>query len=520
MVLNDGRAAAALLAVALVVAPAVASADESGSRSISILPWSGVYLQFEEREQRVVAAYSHSHQHFRTRLELSAPINSDTRQANLFASDRLAAPFSANLFLGYDSSPTFDELAEHYFGSAGSCMAAVADLGLEETGNGPLRAALRPREIRYRRAVLRDALTALTDAWEACSTETDPSACRGDANGGYQRSLAPLLQLLAAQVDAPDAPVLRTRRIQFICSRLLDSQGRAPTSDSSVATCSSDAFLSANQYGRLRRHVGEVLARLGRMLTGQPVLCGRRLQANAEVVESRVWARQHHSIVGAALHGSSEHDPQTIAGLEIGFSYGRVTAFPSTNIAASSDTYDQYQLTVGLGLTQYLYGTDLAGYWNVRGGAQVAQRPDVYEAERCRSLPSMDPMVTGEDCDDVQVLRSAPSLSDSAYVSVAGGIILPTLLDGSRPGLELRYKLDDLGQTEVMRWGALLYISPRIDTGPGEAQTSLDPLITRYGVGFEVTQALEARGAMGDMDAVSVGDAVDFTVFVLAGASL
>ena len=486
--------------LAVVLTPCAASADDPSAQAVSILPWSGAYLQLGQEEQRLAAAYSHRVGHARLRLELSAPLNTETRQADLYGAGRLAAPLSGTFYVGYDSSPTFDEVSEEAGLAAGSCQWDCAILGVSNCGrdvlpglpSDPLAWVARTAQLVGLRSALENLRSSCVGA--EC-VETNPLS-------DYLRRLNELAIVLLPDGSALGADVAVVR----LCGRLGDL---APT----AATCRA-SFATERKHEVLMDLMDVAIARLGR-LQNAPDLCIQ--EARARHLYS---VREHHDIVGATGFARSEYDPQTLAGLEVGFSYGRVTAFPQANLGGPSEDYDQYQVSVGLGFTQYVFSQEVAGYWALRGGARVGQRVDAYEAERCRTLDSADPSIRAESCGDVQVARGEPGVAASAYVGLYGGVLFPGMLDGTRPGLELRLQLDELGATNVGRWGVLAYFSPRVDTAPGDNADSLDPLVMRYGIGFEVSHALQARPAMGEEDAISAGDTVDFRVFALAGVSI
>lgn len=185
-------------------------------------------------------------------------------------------------------------------------------------------------------------------------------------------------------------------------------------------------------------------------------------------------------------------------GGEAAVSYDQVTALIG-DLTSDSAPFSQLSVTAGARFT--LYATSYLAA-TVRAGYEYSDDASYFEAERCVSLPSGEPSVTGTTCRKVKVLALDSPPAHSGYAEVAATVLIPKEVSNATPGVEVRARLEGIGQSRTLLIRPTFFIAP-----------TTEPLTAKFGVGVEVSRELDAGpgGAPGQWQ---------FTPFAVIGANL
>lgn len=144
----------------------------------------------------------------------------------------------------------------------------------------------------------------------------------------------------------------------------------------------------------------------------------------------------------------------------------------------------------------------------LRAGLNVEDGSKWKEFDRCSSLASSDPNVTGKTCEKAMVLDDDKGIQTTGHVE-AGLVVVPKASDSWNliPGVEARGRLEGLGGSDRKGhiFGTLLMV-------PTET-----PVASRFGVGVDWVYAFDDD--TGSSPKFAAGDSW-FVPFILAGGSL
>ncbi len=164
------------------------------------------------------------------------------------------------------------------------------------------------------------------------------------------------------------------------------------------------------------------------------------------------------------------------AGVDFGGSYDRLSVYPAD---AAADPQDIKKWTTKVGL-------NLKAYWapwfalTVKPGIQWSKSPSVATFTRCESVPSSSTDVTGQSCaDDALLLFGEHKVSTNPYFQWAFTGVLPTKTAKVNPGAEVG-----------MLWETVGGVGRRHFTGTAFLAPTSEPVVTRFGVGLDISQAL------------------------------
>jgi hypothetical protein len=195
---------------------------------------------------------------------------------------------------------------------------------------------------------------------------------------------------------------------------------------------------------------------------------------------------------------SKESERMFFIGGEAAVSYDQVTALIG-DLTSDSASFSQMSVTAGARFT--LYATSFLAA-TLRAGYEYSDDVSYFEAERCTSLPSGEPSVTGTDCRKVNVLELDQQPAHSGYAEVAATALIYKEISDAIPGVEVRARLEGIGQARTLLIRPTFFIAP-----------TTQPLTAKFGVGVEASRVLDAEpgGAPGQWQ---------FTPFAVIGANL
>lgn len=187
--------------------------------------------------------------------------------------------------------------------------------------------------------------------------------------------------------------------------------------------------------------------------------------------------------------------PAFIVGAESTFAYDSIRAYSTDDV--SSTPLSMKKRHIELGATIHIWHTWKLGTiaFSLRGGGQNANTVTTRDFRRCEDLPSSDPKITGQACEDATVLtkQTAPSWSSYARASLLYLGTTP-VATSFLPGIEARINFEQLGTKSA-------YVNPRI-VGFISPNFGSDRLRARVGVGLETRTPF---GAISETEVIPLG---------------
>jgi hypothetical protein len=407
---------------------AVAHADAPDSQSVSLLPWSGAFLQFSQNKQLIdlsLAGYLDETKQLFGHIEVTAPLDESTREAAFIDGNRPAAPFSLAVSLSHDSRMDWKRGLRV---GVPILTSMCNDLGINPCTSETLEKELGIND--------QGAVLFLPAAQRACE-DAKNSPC--DA-GSVRALIARAAAVNQARADfSPDAGL--TDDIQSVCTA------------EKIAPCGAAGLQSAANE-------------LSKSIQKEKLALGRNLRAAAAQELGRYVIPQEGTYWSY--------------GVDARLSYDRVSAY--RDITMPTQSFDNLRIDAGGQLTHYR-GANWA--FKLAAGYSGEQQATVKQITRCIAVPSSDSSITGQSCDDSALLLvAAPTFVNRGYArlgvtwlssrSFAGA-------DGTKltPGVEVRAGADELGGDATFSTRFTLFVQPAVG-----------PILTRTGIGIDLSWAL------------------------------
>ncbi len=189
------------------------------------------------------------------------------------------------------------------------------------------------------------------------------------------------------------------------------------------------------------------------------------------------------------------------AGADVSASYDRMSAY-SGDVATSQVSISKSDIKLN-GVFRVYWAPWLA--LTLKPGVEWSKAPRTRKFTRCSELKSGDAAVTGRSCDDTALfLRSSPPLSISGTVQATLTAIAPISITKANPGAEASLGWDAVGGIQRRRLTLTSFLAP-----------TTQPVVTRFGVGVEMTEALDD-----DPDGAFVAGKKWWTPFLIVGGTL
>ena len=162
-------------------------------------------------------------------------------------------------------------------------------------------------------------------------------------------------------------------------------------------------------------------------------------------------------------------------GGDLAVAYDKLSVYRN-DLALPPADVTKYDVQLGANASVFLWR---AIALNLRVGGEVASSPSVTRVERCETLPSTDPMVTGRSCDKNALFMSGalPRAQASAYVRFA----LDYEFHKSKltrqdiiPGVEGRVGVEQLGQSPSLDLRFTAFFTPVLDPVAGQFGAGVD----------------------------------------------
>lgn len=190
-------------------------------------------------------------------------------------------------------------------------------------------------------------------------------------------------------------------------------------------------------------------------------------------------------------------------GVDASYAYDRTTAYLN-DVGTTTSTFRSTDLQLGALVMLYEPGGWVV---SLRGGYERDNSVSIGTFMRCVALPSSDPDVTGQSCNQAHILLDNPNPQSSGYARLAGtyypeGGLLANYLSAG----ELRLNAENLGQDSASLDAHLLLFAKGLDVGGGSI---------RIGIGTTVRMALASPAG----STTGRGDFYDYSLFGIAGTS-
>jgi hypothetical protein len=478
------RAIGALLVVAAFLArPGVARGEDSQADSLTVLPWSTASLVVSSKDTRAVVQLSDSTDcGWRWTGSVSAPLDGDSRVAAFTNNRELVSGFKATFQAGLDSDRAVLAAQAKWVKEVGVLMTALIEMPYAANG----------RLARFAKA---NKLASQSDSavWEWLQIRWKAESKSHTTDGTLSELAVSKAATIVAATDACDGSVSESP--DCLLSEWFEVQRKRsdtyPNLLRKIEEMPKDLILPAALIAEFKnlpdaaraQLVVDHWAKISEYLASlQKEDATARL--GAAMVTRPARARAGHVLLGDVAFSL---DTKSVYGGDLSTEATQTTA---------------YDLVLGI---DYSYLPTVAGLSvNLRGGMERSRESGAEEVERCETIDSDDPAVSGKDCTDVLFRSGAqPDAETTGYARGAITYQLHGKLNDGEvlPGVELRGGIDGLLGTRVGNGRLSLFATPLKGDTAG-----------RFGLAIDASYAID-RGPM------ESGTRWTITSLVFVGAS-
>jgi hypothetical protein len=476
------RAAVALLVAAGLALPGVASGEDGQGDSLTVLPWSTASLVVSSKDTRAVLQLSDMTDcGLRWTGSVSAPLDSDSRVAAFTNNRELGSGFKATLQIGWDRDAKILAAQAKWVHEVEALVTALTAMPIY-AANGRLARFATANKLPsqgdsavwswlQKRWTSSHATEGTLSELKESDAATIAAATEAACDGSVAEPPGCLLgQWFTVQEERSKTYPKLLKKIEEMPKDLILPD--ALLDESKKLSKAELPQLVADHLGEISAYLAtlqkeDATARLGAAMVTRPA----RAHAGHVLLGDVAFSVDTKSVYGGDL---STEATKTIA----------------------------YDLVLGV---DYSYLPTVAGLSvNFRGGMERSRESGAEEVERCETIDSDDPAVSGKDCTDVLFRSGAqPDAETTGYARGAITYQLHGKLNDGEvlPGVELRGGIDGLFGTRVGNGRLSLFATPLKDDTAG-----------RFGLAIDASYAID-RGPM------ESGTRWTITSLVFVGAS-
>lgn len=488
--MKASRVAATLL---ILFTTTTALADDPKSQDVTIQPWTGARVNITPDTKTAALSYNQWLGDWaQFYVQLTAPLDSDTRIAAFTKSNQLTTGFSAQMQFGYDSRATDLKMLEAIIDEWTQYAKAAKAL---PSGDNEEQLVADIQSIGEPAPAL---CVPAASCWQITGDAVLPSEATASAQA--RQKLGTRLGW-ACQTYGVSQPKCTWRGVYdaipaevAFCKR---KSANAPPANCDAAIKYADAAKlviagTIAAYGIVvsvhkNPHAAERILALYKRVAGKDAdpddtkTAVQKVFDNLDTIKTQFDT--YATLAPLALRDllvTGDYGSRPGIGVALvadaSVSYDNLTVYVGDANNASKQNVDKYDIQAGANGTLFFPdGWSL----NARVGWELSRDPKAKTMERCLGVSSTDPNVTARSCDSSALFINSttlPSPKSQAYVRIA----LDKQFFGAKdtenkviPGFEVRTALEGLGQETVFSGRIGLYVTPAIGSSALRAGVAL-----------------------------------------------